>query len=348
MSEKTEPPTPKRIRDAREKGQFLFSKEIVSAALLISLTAVVFLITPRLLGDLLVLFDALFAALSKKNPTADLPRIMSLIAIFGFHAIAAVCATLVLVALVANIAQTGFVFSGAKLSKGLQSVNFISNAKQLFSKRSLFTFGLNIVKILLIAYVAYLILYGLIGAFITAIKCGFPCMLWTAGRALLLLFGIMGALSIPIALLDFIAQRHFYMKELKMSKEELKQEYKEMEGNPEIKAQRRQAHQELLDSSMLDSVRGASVVVKNPSHLAVALLYDEEKTPLPLLIGKGEGAMAQAILKIAEEEGIPIYENIDLAQGLYHDLELGHYITSQFIAPVAEALRYIETVKEGG
>ena len=132
-----------------------------------------------------------------------------------------------------------------------------------------------------------------------------------------------------------------------MTKEEVKREYKEMEGNPEIKAHRRQAHREILDDSMLNSVRKASVIVKNPSHYAVALLYDEDKTPLPIVIGKGEGAIAHEILKIAEQENIPVYENVDLAQGLFHDIELGHYITSDFIMPVAEALRYIAQIKTG-
>ena len=347
MSEKTEPPTPKRIRDAREKGQFLFSKEIVSGALLLSITGILYTLYPIILADVLGLFDTLFDDLSQ-NPLKSLPRIMSQIAFFFFHAVGGVCAVVVLVGIVTNVAQTGPVFSGAKLSKGLQSINFVSNAKQLFSKRNLFNFGLSIFKIFVISFIAYLILRGFINQFIGAVSCGFPCMLWVAGRALLSLFLLLGALYVPIALIDFIAQRHFYLKELRMSKEELKQEYKEMEGNPEIKAQRRQAHQELLDNSMLNSVRKSSVIVKNPTHYAVALLYDEEKTPLPLVVGKGEGAMAQAILKIAEEENIPVYENVDLAQDLFHDIDLGHYITSTFIVPVAEALRAIESLKQQG
>ncbi len=344
MSEKTEQPTPKKIRDAREKGQFLFSREIVAGAILIALTGLAFILWPQFIILTINMTDAMFNILHQPFEQA-FPILLSNVFFFGGTISIITYATSISIAILANLSQTGIVFSAAKLSKGLQAINFINNAKQMFAPRNLFNFAMNIIKILSIGYVAFLIVKSFIGEFFSAELCGLPCIMWSAARALGWLFAILAALYIPIAIIDFIFQRYFYMKELKMTKEEVKKEYKEMEGNPEIKAQRRQAHREILDDSMLNSVRKASVIVKNPSHYAVALLYDEDKTPLPLVIGKGEGAIAHEILKIAEQENIPIYENVNLAQGLFHDVELGHYITSEFIIPVAEALRYIAQTK---
>ena len=346
MSEKTELPTPKRIRDAREKGQFLFSREIVAGAILIGLTGLFFLIWPQFVVLANNMMDVMLNNINLPFQQA-FPILLGSVLLFGIVISGATYAVSISIAILANISQTGIVFSGAKLSKGLQAINFISNAKQMFAPRNLFNFAMNIIKMLSIGYVAFLIVKGFIGEFFAAEICGLPCIIWSAARALGWLFGILAALYIPVAVIDFIFQRYFYLKELKMTKEEVKKEYKEMEGNPEIKAHRRQAHREILDDSMLNSVRKASVIVKNPSHYAVALLYDEDKTPLPIVIGKGEGAIAREILKIAEQENIPVYENVDLAQGLFHDIELGHYITSDFIMPVAEALRYIAQIKTG-
>ena len=346
MSEKTELPTPKRIRDAHEKGQFLFSREIVAGAILIGLTGLFFLIWPKFAVLAISMMDVMLNNINRPFQQA-FPILLGSVLFFGIVISGATYAVSFSIAILANISQTGIVFSGAKLSKGLQAINFISNAKQMFAPRNLFNFAMNIIKMLSIGYVAFLIVKGFIGEFFSAEICGLPCIMWSAARALGWLFGILAALYIPIAVLDFIFQRYFYLKELKMTKEEVKREYKEMEGSPEIKAHRRQAHREILDDSMLNSVRKASVIVKNPSHYAVALLYDQDKTPLPIVIGKGEGAIAREILKIAEQENIPVYENVELAQGLFHDIELGHYITSDFIMPVAEALRYIAQIKTG-
>ena len=346
MSEKTELPTPKRIRDAREKGQFLFSREIVAGAILIGLTGLFFLTWPQFAVLANNMMDVMLNNINLPFQQA-FPILLGSVLLFGIVISGATYAVSISIAILANISQTGIVFSGAKLSKGLQAINFISNAKQMFAPRNLFNFAMNIIKMLSIGYVAFLIVKGFIGEFFSAEICGLPCIMWSAARALGWLFGILAALYIPVAVIDFIFQRYFYLKELKMTKEEVKREYKEMEGSPEIKAHRRQAHREILDDSMLNSVRKASVIVKNPSHYAVALLYDEDKTPLPIVIGKGEGAIAHEILKIAEQENIPVYENVDLAQGLFHDIELGHYITSDFIMPVAEALRYIAQIKTG-
>ena len=344
MSEKTEPPSQKRIEDAHKKGNYLFSREIASGAQLIAITAALGLTATSLLGHLLTALQTVWRTLPLPLEES-LPQVVKAVFVFAATTTAVVSGVGVLVALIANIAQTGPVFSFAKLTKGAQALNFINNAKQLFSWRSLFNFGLNIVKVVAIAAILTWLLRDLIPAFIKTLSCGFSCLAQEGVRAMALLFALVGAFYVPVAILDYIFQRYFYLKELRMTKEEVKNEYKEMEGNPEIKSHRKQIHQEVLNSSMMERVKTATMVVKNPTRYAVALLYDEDKTPLPQVVGKGEGALAQAILKTAEAHGVPIYQNVRLAQTLYEGVEIGHYITSEFIEPVVEALQYIETLK---
>ena len=344
MSEKTEQPTPKRIRDAREKGQFLFSREIVAGAILIALTGLFLLNWQRFIELAVAMMNSVLDHIGGDFAKIA-PNILWQVAFFIGAISLTIYAVSIVTTILANISQTGIVFTTAKIKKGIEAINFVNNAKQMFSFRNLFNFGMNILKILLIGYIAFLIVQSFIGEFIFAEICGLACVLWTAARSLAWLFIILAALYVPVAVVDFIFQRAFYLKELKMSKDEVKQEYKEMEGNPEIKAHRREAHREILDNAMLGAVQKATVLIKNPNHYAVALLYDEEKTPLPLVIGKGEGALAREMIKIAERENIPIYEHVDLAQGLFNDIELGHYITSDFIMPVAEALNYIQQMR---
>lgn len=359
MSEKTEQPTDKKIRDARQKGQVLFSREIVAGALLIGLTTLFLLMWREFVTLATAMLEITFTQIKVQFSRAGDHRpdfqsafatTLSVTLFFFIVVSASVYGVSIFISIVSNLAQVGFLFITEKIAKGAKSLNFINNAKQIFSTRNLFSFGLNLIKVTLISYVAYLITLSFIGEFFASQLCNaeqsLTCLLWSAGRSFAWLFAICAALYIPIAIVDFIIQRAFYLKELKMTKEEVKQEYKEMEGNPEIKAHRRQAHREILESNTLNAVKQASVIIKNPTHYAVALLYDEEKTPLPLVIGKGEGALAQEMIRIAEQENIPVYEDVQLARGLFEDAELGHYITSDFIAPIAEVLHYIQQAKE--
>ena len=345
MSEKTEQPSSKRIRDARKEGQYLISKEVSSLAVLFGVTIALFLFRAPI-ADLLVHETEQVLTLALQPIDEALPSILRLTLLFACAVSGIACGASIIAAVVSGIAQTGLVFNAAKLTKGFQSLNVVNNAKQIFSKRNLFTLGLNIIKIAVIGTTVYLVVRAKLGDFVDSVYCGLPCSMELAGEAFVWLLAAVIGVFLPIAVLDYLAQRYFYLKELRMSKDEVKQEFKETEGNPEIKGHRKQLHQEVLNSSMLDGVRKkATLVIKNPTHYAVALFHDDEEMPLPQVVGKGEGPLALEIIALAEREGIPVYENVALARGLYGEIELGRNITSAFIAPVVEALRYVEMVK---
>lgn len=131
-----------------------------------------------------------------------------------------------------------------------------------------------------------------------------------------------------------------------MSKDEVKREYKEMEGDPYIKGKRKQLHRELIAQGAMDNVRKAKVLVTNPTHYAVALDYDKDTTPLPIILAKGEGELARRMIAVAQEEGIPIMRNVSLARNLFENGTENAYIPQDLIRPVAEVLRWVQSLKQ--
>lgn len=149
-----------------------------------------------------------------------------------------------------------------------------------------------------------------------------------------------------IAALDYLYQRYKWLNEHKMSIEEVKREYKESEGDPMVKSQRKQLHRELLNQNAVDNVRRAKVLVVNPTHFAVALDYDKEKTPFPVILAKGEGNLALRMIEAAKEAGVPVMRNVPLARALYSEGMENGYIPHDLIGPVAEVLRWVQSLEE--
>ena len=348
MAEKTEPPTAKKIRDARKKGQFLFSREIVAVTTLAAVTAAIYAIKDTAYNrvtDILLLALSYESAANFSTSSYDLVRAVAI-------AIGTVSLTAygvgIISSIAANLGQVGLVFSFAKMAQGLQSLNLIKNAAQMFSKKNLFTFFLNICKVIIVSITAAWVTYGLLRDFLLSPTCGFGCVVGIGLLAILYMIVIVVAIYIPIAIIDFLIQRYLYLAELKMSIDEVKQEYKESEGNPEIKGQRKQLHRELAMSDQRENVAKSSVLVTNPTHCAVALRYVESETMLPMVMAKGEGTLAKMMLKVADKENIPVYEDVSLAWDLYGDTDIGHYIPAHLMRPVATVLRFIEQQKRAG
>ena len=340
MAEKTEPPTPKKIRDARKKGQILFSQEIVSAATIISVTLILASASQLLIGHMKTLVNRALVLVSDPDRDAIIELVSESAWLILLGAGLAYGAGII-ASLIANLSQVGAYFNAAKIKNGLKSLNAIANAQNMFSKKSLFGFLMNVAKVGVISLIITMLFFRYGPELLRVSQCSLSCALETGGHLILRLVLFTSLFFVPLAAFDFLMQRHFHLSQLRMSKEEVKQEFKESEGNPEIKSQRRQIHQDILNDQMLSRVRKSSVVVANPTHYAVALWYDSEKTALPVVSGKGEGSLALMIRREAHQAGVPIYENPPLAQDLFRDAELDNYIPAFLIEPVAAALRYV-------
>jgi type III secretion protein U len=343
VSEKTEQPTAKKLRDAREQGNLMSSREVVSIAVVVAGVIGLSITGPDVPN---AFKSALIEGVRLAN-RPDFPiaadnflrvALTQILTISGLVFVA-----VVLAGILSNVLQIGIYFSVAKFGKGMESLNPISNATNLFSKKTLVQFAVNLVKTLIILAVAWHVISGEKNLVDKMYSCRLDvmCGLRLASSIVFNLI-LMTVLSmVPVAVIDWIIQRIIYINGLKMSIDEVQREYKESEGSPEMKGHRRQVAHEIVNDSSAKRTKNASVVVRNPTHVAVALRYAPDYVALPYVICKGMGAQAERIIQEAEREGVPTFEDIGLARGLNDACEVNDFVPSELVAPVARLVRWL-------
>ena len=303
-AEKTEQPTAKKLRDARRQGQVVKSKEIVSSALILSLVALLMGFSDYYLEHLgkLLLLPAEYIDLPFRQA---LETILENLLQELLYLLAPVLLVAALVVVLSHVGQYGFLLSLDSVKPDLKKINPVEGAKKIFSIRSLVEFLKSTLKVALLSLLVWLTLQGNLASLLRIPACGLDCVAPVSGLMLrqLMLVCAVGFLAIAVA--DYAFERHQHYKQLRMSKDEVKREYKEMEGSPEIKSKRRQFHQELQSSNLRADVRRSSVIVANPTHVAIGIRYRRGETPLPLITLKHTDALALRVRRIAEEEGNP-------------------------------------------
>ncbi len=345
MSEKTEKPTPKKLRDSRKKGQVAKSKEIVSLSMLLAIFGYFFTFGDSLLADLSQLLD-MPGIYMQRDFDEVIPGAIFHILYLMMKTLAPLLALVFAVGIISNLMQTGFLFSGEPVKPSLKKINPIEGAKKIFSVKNLMEFVKSIIKILLLGYTAYYILKTELSNLLFIPYCGADCALSMTSSMVMKLILYCLVVFIFLAAADFALEKQQHIKKLKMSKDEVKREYKQMEGSPEIKGKRKEIHREIMNQEMAPKVVQADVILTNPTRIAIGLRYQSEEAPLPWITIKGEFLKAKNIRKIAEDNGIPIVERKYLARSMYAELEEGEFISSDFIEPVAEVLKWLRDVKE--
>ncbi|WDE02827.1 type III secretion system export apparatus subunit SctU [Thalassomonas viridans] len=341
MSEKTEQPTPKKLRDARKDGQVAQSKEVVSAATLITICSVIMATADNIvstLQEIMLLPNRLY-----NQPFAKALEIMtsaSLDALFAL--VMPIIAVTFITGIAANVIQVGPMMSAKSITPELNKISPISGFKKIFAVKNLVEFLKSVLKIALLSALIYISMIKYLPDLLNLSNCGKSCVFPLLGIMLKELIAYTAVAFIVIAAFDYFFQKSQHIKQLKMSMEEVKKEYKESEGDPQIKGQRKQLHKELLNGPAPEKVKKSSVIIANPTHVAIGLYYDKEETPLPLLTIKGTDMFAQDIKKMARDAGIPILENRPLARGLLAAAEENQYIPPEFIEPVAEVLLWVQ------
>ena len=342
-SDKTEPPTPKRLRDARRKGQVAKSKEVVSASIIVSLLFFFCVADDyylRLFRDLFesplwlerVTFQEAFDDTVRKAFT------------LGVSLIAPPVGIALAMGVLANFAQVGALFAVEAVKPDLKKINPASALKNIFSKKNLVELLKSLVKIAVLGSAVTHVVWNGIPSLIGVVHCGLPCLMPVLGALFTELVIYVSLAFIVVAVADYAFQKMSYIQGLKMSKEEVKREYKESEGNPEIKSRRRSLFQELLNSQEASNVRRSSVIVANPVHFAVGLFYEKGRTPLPVVTLKEQGLNARRVVAIAEREEVPVMVDVPLARSLMSEAKLNQYIPNELIAPVAEVLRLLRSL----
>jgi len=344
--EKTEPATPKRRQDARQKGQVAKSREIPSVLILLGCLGVFFFLSSYMFRNL----SGLMRGILQNIGTLDC-RDASVYAFLLeiLQQVFMILMPLMLIALVAGVAgnlfQVGFLFTMEPLIPKLSKINPVKGMSRLFSLNSLTELVKSIFKLLVVGGIAYLVVKGELKNIPSLMHVGVGEILSFFGRGSYKICFYTCLSLIPLAALDYVFQRWQHEKSLRMTKQEVKDEVKEREGDPSVKARIRKTQIEMGRRRMMEAVPDADVVITNPTRLAVALMYDAEEMIAPRVIAKGAGFIAERIKEIAEEKGIPIVEDKPLAQTLFKVVEVGDIIPVNLYRAVAEILAYVYRLK---
>lgn len=341
-SSKTEDPTPKKLEESRKKGQVAVSREVNNWLMLCAGTVLVMFVGPDVMSDLKNHMKIYI------EHAGQLPQIPGgLYSLLGdsFFKILSILALpllmLMFVAFMGPFLQTGVLFAPEVLKPDISKISPLKGFKRLFSARSLMEFVKGILKIGIISVVGYLIVSPFFGAIDGVVGVPTAKML----EILRSLFGKMmtGVLVvlIVIAVIDLVYQRMEHYKKMRMTKQEVKDEYKQAEGDPHVKAKLRQLRRERAGARMMQAVPEADVVITNPTHFAVALKYTPKEMNAPVCVAKGQDLIAFRIREIAKEHNIEIYENPPLARSLYDLVEVEQEIPNELYKAVAEVISYV-------
>lgn len=350
--EKTEEATPKKIQDSRKEGSVAKSKELTNAlsllALFVTLRLAMSFVGPRLVA----LFDKYWMHASYDVLHGlDYQSVLEMMTELAKDVVIISAPFLVVgfvVAFLGNKVQFKWMVTAKPMQPKLNKINPVSGFKRIFSVRSLFELVKSIALISLIAYMAYTVLEKHANELFVLFRI-------TISQSLALLMDIVWELGIKISLVmlvvgfvDFGYQRYKHKQELKMTKQEVKDEYKNSEGDPQIKSQQKQRMRQASQRRMMASVPEADVVITNPTHFAVALKYDANEHAAPVVTAKGTDFLAAKIKDVAKEHGVEIVENKPLARMLYYNVDIDREIPPELYQAVADILAYVYNLKKAG
>ena len=345
-SQKTEDPTDRKLAKAREEGQVAQSQEIKSWMILMGGAGMLLFLAPAMARDITAICQR-FIQSSYSIPVdmEHLRLLFSDVALKVFIILAPAFGMFVVLALLANVGQFGLIWSLKKITPKPSKINPLSGFKRLFSSQGLMEFAKGILKLSLVSLVAFGLAIPMLSdlQMLPAISTG-EALHRIHEIAILMAIASVGVMTV-IAALDFIYQRATFMKQMRMSKTEIKDEHKQTDGDPQIKARIRQIRMERARQRMMAAVPKADVVITNPTHFAVALEYKMETMPAPKVIAKGQDLVALKIREIAEEHEISIVENPPLARALYAAVELDEEIPPEHFKAVAEVIGYVMRLK---
>ncbi len=344
--DKTEEATPRKKREARKKGQVPKSKEIGLVLTLLTCTILIDLLSSFASGNLKSTLYYFLNDGIKQDLTYNNLKAISLKFLWRFAIIyLPIALPIMVVGILANYMQTGFLFTTEPLKPKLSKLNPINGFKRIFSMRTLVELLKDLVLVTIVGYVGYKFLkdnyvniLNMGNLSIVAIGPAFKSLVVSIFKKITMIMAV-------IALADYIYQRRTYNKDLKMTKQEVKEEYKQDEGDPQIKGKIRQKQREMAARRMMQAVPDATVVVTNPTHIAVALKYKEGETEAPIVLAKGAGYVAIKIKEIAKESEIPIIENKPLARLMYEEVDINSEIPTGMYQAVAEILALVYKLK---
>jgi len=345
-AQKTEEPTPKKLADARNKGQVVQSKEIGNFATLAGLALMLMTIAPFSIS---LVFKQLFVLVEMSGTIpidqASTGDVLYRTVLWLMLYLSPIFALFIVIALATQLGQVGFLLTAEPLAPKLSKLSPIAGFKRLFGLRALVEFLKGVAKLAVVGLVAYLAVEPEFSRMEALIQMSLIDILYEARDVILrVLLGVLIVLFI-IAALDYAYAQYEHIKKLKMSRQEIRDEHKQSEGDPQVKARLRQIRAEKARQRMMTAVPMADVVVTNPTHYAIALSYNEEEMAAPTVVAKGADEVALRIREVANENEVPIVENKPLARTLFDTVEIDQQIPPEQYKAVAEVITYVYKLK---
>ena len=340
---KTEKATPKKRRDERKKGNVFMSKDAIAVVGLLGTFSVLFLLTGTIAEETVRFMTLCFNTMGQEY--REVGSLTGELAVQGLASVAKAVGPVALIAILcavaATFAQTRFLVTTEPLKPKFSKLNPIQGFKRLFSLKSLVETAKNLIKIAILLFIVYLSVRDMFfdspNYLYTDLSASISHLIetaWTMVIRIVIAF-------VAVAAVDFFYQRWDYEKNMMMTKQEVKEEYKQMEGDPQVKGKIKEIQRKRAMQRMMQQVPGADVVIRNPTHFAVALRYRPEEDYAPIVLAKGQDSIAMRIVEIAEENKIAVIENVPLARALYAETELNQFIPPSLYEAVAEVLVYI-------
>ena len=346
--EKTEVPTEKKRRESREEGQVAFSKELSSAALLAGIVLTLVATSPIILDAMRQTMSQIFQDLAQRKELS----IDSIFTLSGeilsiiLPAFAPFVAVIIFVGIFASVLQVGVLITLKAIVPKFNKISPLTGLKRLFSSQSLADFLKSMAKLIIVGFVGYLTYIDKItelnGLSVSTpdfiLIYNFTVVAEVAGKIVLAL--------VAIAIFDYFYQRWHHEQQLMMTKQEVKDETKQTEGDPQLKVRIRQIQREMSNARMMQEVPKADAVIVNPTHFSVAILYDRDVMTAPEVIAKGADHLALRMRTVARENNVPILERPELARDLYANVEIGDDIPERFYKAIAEILAFVYRLRK--
>ena len=350
LGEKTEQPTFKRLTEAREKGQVARSQDLGAAVGLFAAVALLVLLGGGIMEGFARLMTRILAGQTPGDPL-EVDSLWSATEYAfgeGVRALAPLALIAALVAYAGQFAQVGWLLTGEPIRPKLEKLDPIKGTKRLFSRRNLVKTLVNSLKLVVVIAVAWFVIQGRVSMLAATPRLGAAPALMVVARVIFELAVWLVAVLLALAIADFVYQRWQHTQDLKMTKQEVKDERRSMEGDPEIKGRRLKMAREIAQQRIAAAIPQADVVVTNPEHFSVAIKYDEASMGAPRVIAKGVDFVALRIRQLARLAKVPIVERPPLARALYWGVDVGQEIAPEHYKAVAEILAYVYRLDEEG
>ncbi|HBX23690.1 MAG TPA: EscU/YscU/HrcU family type III secretion system export apparatus switch protein [Desulfotomaculum sp.] len=344
--QKTEPPSPKKLSDARKKGQVPKSRDLSAALILLAALATIALTRDNIVLSMeRLLLDYFRAGMTVGLPAESLPY-------QGFWFLARMgtvllplFAVIMAMSVAANVAQVGVMFSPQVLQPKMERLNPAQGIKRIFSLRSLFELAKNLIKVIIVAAAVYLVIKSRLPEMLLIYFKTPAQLIELIAEAMLIAAFTGGGAFLVVSVFDLMFQRYEHTKNLRMTKQEVKDEMKQTEGDPQVKSWLRRRQREIIVNAIRREVPRATVVITNPTHLAVAVRYDEKEMPAPMVTAKGAGDLVQVMKRLARQNKVAVVENPPVARTLYKNVEVGQEIPMELYQAIAEVIAMVYKLK---